>query len=138
VQPKPGPEDYIQRYLIKAMRIPASRRTFCSYGRYGSNWLDDTLHVYVEAFLADFGMRGDTAVLGSGGYTSVALKVVQEDDSMRVVSHQAPRDGSLLGPDVHRIFPRKYWDAILGGRPWTDSLEKAAAAMAREFYRNEH
>jgi hypothetical protein len=113
VLPKPGPEDYIQRYLLKAILPPSSRRAFCAYGTYGSDWARDTLHVYVRAFTAEYSMRGDSPVLGAAGYDDVALKAVREGESLRIVAHVRPPGGEGFPRDVRRIFPRKYWHAIL-------------------------
>ena len=69
--------------------------------------------VFLTTLCLELVDAGDSLVTGSGRGMPIALKIVIDSNTVRVVSHQAPEDGNRYLPSVRRIFPPAIVDRII-------------------------
>ena len=76
-------------------------RVFCSWSLLGA----DARAAYVWALCEEWLATADSLATGSGVSLPVVLLVDGGDDSLRVASHSAPRDGDRYARDLRALFP---------------------------------
>ncbi|RSD22545.1 hypothetical protein [Mesobacillus subterraneus] len=65
----------------------------------------DKGEIYLWALIEEYYKDGAAVEQGSGMSVPMVLKVDQSGDSLKVVSHTLPRDGSLYADDIKDMFP---------------------------------
>jgi hypothetical protein len=105
---------------------PQSQAVFgCGFYRVGAS--DDLTYRYFWANCSMF--QGDTVV--SGMSVPLWLHVRGSGESLEVLGHEIPGDGTAYTADVRRLFPADLVDTFLGA-PTTDMVKVAGALALRD------
>ena len=105
---------------------PQSQAVFgCGFYRVGAS--DDLTYRYVWANCSMF--QGDTVV--SGMSVPLWLHVRGSGESLEVLGHEIPGDGTAYTADVRRLFPADLVDTFLGA-PTTEIVRVAGALALRD------
>lgn len=105
---------------------PQSQAVFgCGFYRVGAS--ADLTYRYVWANCSMF--QGDTVV--SGMSVPLWLHVRGSGESLEVLGHEIPGDGTAYTADVRRLFPADLVDTFLGA-PTTDMVKVAGALALRD------
>ncbi|WNF38379.1 hypothetical protein RJD24_08145 [Bacillaceae bacterium IKA-2] len=70
--------------------------------------------IYLWALIEKYYKKGKNTEMGSGMSVPIVLSVSEHNDSLEILSHSLPRDGSYYSEDIKELFPKKIQDKILG------------------------
>ncbi len=70
--------------------------------------------IYLWALIQEYYEKGGALEEGSGMSVPIVLSVnVHNNDSLEILSHSLPRDGSYHSEDIKEMFPKKIQNKIL-------------------------
>lgn len=88
------------------------------------------------ALVEEYYKKGESIDIGSGMSVPVVLSVsVHNDDSMEIITHSIPSDGSYYLNDIKEMFPKKIQKKILGFSSYQiGELMKKMENKVEEYY----
>lgn len=94
----------IEKYIREEVMSPNFRgEIFSAHEILGSN--EKKGELYIWALIEEYYKEDSKIEQGTGMSVPMVLKVDQTEDSLQVISHSIPRDGSYYANDIKDMFP---------------------------------
>lgn len=110
-------EQAIEKYLSEEMMNPNyGGEIFATYEILETDKNEDKNEgeIYLWALIEEYYKKGESIEMGSGMSVPVVLSVrLQHDDTLEIISHSLPADGSYYLEDIKEMFPKKIQKKIL-------------------------
>jgi hypothetical protein len=97
-------KDYLQQ---KVASKGFNGNVYCEYDVLDAEIAGVDGKLYLWAFCQEYYRKGQNLESGTGGSFPVVLKIREENNQIKVISHQKPRDGSLYATDMPVMFSKK-------------------------------
>jgi hypothetical protein len=115
----------IKRYIRQEVMSPNfGGEIFSAYEILESD--ENKGELYLWALIQEYYKEGTGIEQGTGMSVPMVLKIDQNKDSFKVISHTLPRDGSLYAEDIKNLFP------YLAGRKALDHPDKLISELIEE------
>lgn len=89
-------------------------KVFCAYWVLGTEGTGEAIKEYVWTVCEEYYVSDGNIRRGTGVMLPVALTLKEQGDGTRIISHKAPRNGTLYANDVRELFPKAIQRRILG------------------------
>lgn len=107
-------EQVVEKYLSEeVMNANFGGEIFVAYEILGSDKNEGK--IYLWALIEEYYKSGENIEKGSGMSVPIVLNVTgYNNNSLEILSHFIPRDGSYNSEDIKEMFPKKIQDKIFG------------------------
>jgi hypothetical protein len=86
-------------------------KAYCAYEVLDAEKSGIDGNLYLWAVCQEYHRKGQKLEEGTGGSFPVALKIRQENEKIKILSHQKPRDASYYSPDLKAMFSKKAFES---------------------------